>query len=336
MTRTVTRTAAPLGGDRSAVDAAVDRWQAQGLVSAELAERLRADLAAHQHPAPLPSPSRQRESLLTEALSYLGGVLVLVAAGLLTARFWPDLPFSGRVVLAAAATLLLLSAGLAVPGRLGTAGARVRSVLWTLSVAACAALLAVVAVDGWDLEGTAVGMVVTGGSGLLAAGLWWRMQAPLQLLAVGATAAGLAATTAVQLLGDDDGRSAGLAVLAVALLGGVAGLRGWLEPVGTAVVAAGAGAVVGALITTSGDDGWAHALAVAVVVGVVVTAVLLDDLALLAVGAVGALQVLPRAVDHFFPGLVAAAVALMVAGAGLITSGVVITRRRARAGPDDG
>src|SRR5687767_12046330 len=82
---------------------ALDRWEQEGLVDAELAARLRAELAGRDGGPPPPAPppvereSVERESLLTEALSYLGAVLVLVAGGLLTSRFWDDLSFSERV-----------------------------------------------------------------------------------------------------------------------------------------------------------------------------------------------------------------------------------------------
>lgn len=334
MTRTSERARVDGEDGRAAVAAALDRWEREGLVSAEQADQLRAELSTGRLPAPPSGPVR--ESLLTEALSYLGGVLVLVAGGLLTARFWDDLSFGGRATLAAAATLLLLGAGVVVPGRLGAAGTRVRSVLWVLAVGACAALLAIVALDGWDLEGEPVGMVVAGGAGALAATLWWQLRSSLQLLALAATGGVFAGTTAAQLSGDRDGAASGLAVLGLAALGGAAALRGWAEPVRTALAAAAAGGIVGALVTTSGDDGWAHLLAVGVVTAVVVAAVRLDDLLLLGIGAVGALQVLPRAVAHFFPGLVAAAVVLLVAGAALIASGLAIARRRARAHTPDG
>jgi hypothetical protein len=49
--------------------------------------------------------------LVTEALGYLGGVLILVAAGLITARFWEDMALGLRLGLVAAASVLLLAIG---------------------------------------------------------------------------------------------------------------------------------------------------------------------------------------------------------------------------------
>jgi hypothetical protein len=63
-------------------------------------------------------------SLVTEAVGYLGGVIVVVALGLITGQFWPSLPTSTRLALAGGVTVVLLAAGWAVPGRSGGPGRR--------------------------------------------------------------------------------------------------------------------------------------------------------------------------------------------------------------------
>jgi hypothetical protein len=310
----------------------LDRWEHEGLVSTEQAGILRRDLAAHaETDTALPGlPQGGSESLLTEALSYLGGVLVLVAGGLLTARLWSDLAFGGRALLAAAAAALLLGAGLLVPGRLGAAGQRVRRVLWLLATAAFAGLLGVVTVDGLDRQGADVGMLVAGGTAVLAAALWWRERGILQHLALFGSCAGFVVATGVQMLGDRQGVVPGMALLGLAALWGVAAHSGRLAPLRTGIATSGAAALFGGLVTTGSEEGWAFVLAVLVVLAVVVVAVLLSELPLLGIGAVGALFVLPGAVGHFFPGVVAAAVVLLIAGVGLIVSGLTIAGRRAR------
>jgi hypothetical protein len=318
------------------VAGALDRWEREGLISAELADSLREDLAAHDASdvaaptsrAPRPAP----ESLLTEALSYLGGVLVLLAGGLLTTRLWDDLDLGGRALLAAATTALLLGAGLLVPRRLGPAGQRVRRALWLLSTAAFAGLLAVVTTDGLDREGAGVGMLVGGGTAVYAAALWWRERSAIQQLALFAASVGFVAATGIELLGDHQGLVPGLAVLVLAALWGVAAHRGLVTPRRPGIAAGGATALFGGLVTTGSERGAAFVLAVVVVVAVVALAVLLDELPLLGIGAVGAVFILPSAVGHFFPSVVGAAVVLLVAGVGLIASGLTIAGRRSRPG----
>jgi hypothetical protein len=309
----------------------LDRWEREGLLTSEQARLLREDVAAHPEVVEAPAgPRSGSESLLTEALSYLGGVLVLTAGGLLTARLWEDLSYGSRLLLASATTALLLGTGLLVPGRLGAAGQRVRRVLWLLSTAAFAGLLALAGHDGLDLRGSALAVVVTGGTAGYAAGLWWRERSTVQQLALLAACLGFVATAGIELLGDHQSVVPGLAVLVTAALWGLAAQRQLVMPRRTGVVAACAAALLGALVATSGNDDWSQLLAVGVVVAVVVLAVRWSDLLVLAVGAVGALFVLPGAVGHFFPSVVGAAVVLLIAGVSLIAAGLAIASRRTK------
>jgi uncharacterized membrane protein len=134
------------------VPALVDHWVAEGIITQEQAERIRSEQARISSLGNVPSaiPARRdRGPLVTEALGYLGGVLILVAAGLLTAQFWQDMPLGVRLAVVAGAAAALLAAGAAaVPERLGPAGHRLRSVLWLLCVGAVGAFLVLLTGDG--------------------------------------------------------------------------------------------------------------------------------------------------------------------------------------------
>src|SRR5690242_4539755 len=88
--------------------ALVEHWVDEGLVSEEQADRMLADVRAGNE-------SRVTSGLLVEAFAYLGGVVVLVAALVLAARYWADLGFGVRLLLVGTCALLLLAAGAAVP-----------------------------------------------------------------------------------------------------------------------------------------------------------------------------------------------------------------------------
>jgi hypothetical protein len=112
-------------------------------------------------------------------------------------------------------------------------------------------------------------------------------------------------------------------------------LLGWggiLGPRRSVVALSAAAAVIAAMSTTSDDAGLVFAIATAATV--VCTAVLFRDLVMLAVGAVGALLVLPQAVDRWFPGSLAAPMALLAVGVLLVSSAFWIAGRRMRHGPD--
>ena len=63
------------------------------------------------HAPAAPVTGGSRGSLIAEALGYLGGVLIVVAASLITFQYWSDIPTAGRLALPASAAALLLAAG---------------------------------------------------------------------------------------------------------------------------------------------------------------------------------------------------------------------------------
>ena len=71
--------------------AQLQRWTTDGLLTQEQATAiLAAERARLPGPAPPARPARPA-SVMVELLGYLGGTLAIVGAGLLAARFWPDL-----------------------------------------------------------------------------------------------------------------------------------------------------------------------------------------------------------------------------------------------------
>src|SRR5690242_16641306 len=110
----------------------LDHWVETGVITAEQAQRTRADLAG---PAAL--DRRQRHGALAiEALGYLGSVLIVVATVLLASQYWRDLSVGGHLAVVGAAAVALFGCGLAVPARLGAPGTRLHAVLWTATTAA--------------------------------------------------------------------------------------------------------------------------------------------------------------------------------------------------------
>jgi hypothetical protein len=66
------------------------------------------------------------------------------------------------------------------------------------------------------------------------------------------------------------------------------------------------------------------------VAALVTLAVLVGDLITLGIAAIGALQVLPATVMHFFPGALTAPLALLAVGLVLLAAALYATRRRVR------
>jgi hypothetical protein len=75
----------------------LDRWTARGLINAEQADLIRkAESSEPNLVSTALTHVGRRRSLIAEALDYFGGVLIVVAASLITQRYWSDIPTWGR------------------------------------------------------------------------------------------------------------------------------------------------------------------------------------------------------------------------------------------------
>jgi hypothetical protein len=303
----------------SAADLAglLDRWVASGIISREQADRIREE--------GVQAPSRQDHtgSLVTEAMGYLGGVIVVVGLGLVLGRFWPQLTGLARIGLTSAVAAILLTAGAVVPRRSGAAGGRLRGVLWlagSLSVFLCLALVA----GRLDIYGNRLFALAAGGAAVMSAPLWAIHRRILQLAALFASIVITAAACAS--VASNSFRVPGVAVWVVGVVCLVLGEFALIQPARGAQVL-GAVALIIAAVWVEGQW-WGTAMALASVAALVTLAVLGRDLVLLSVASVGTLIVLPVMVLDYFPGGLSAALTLVIAGLALVGLAVVTARRR--------
>jgi hypothetical protein len=307
---------------RPDLDPLLQHWVDAGFISGEQERRIRADLSAP--PAPAVPATPRGPSLVVEAVGYLGGVIVVVALGLITGQFWPSLPTSARLALAGGVTAVLLAAGWAVPGGSGGPGRRLRAVLWLASCLGFAAFLALAAGDAFGWDESAVATVAAGGTAVLAAGLWFLHRHPVQQVVVAGSLM-VTAGAATTFLPDGDFLP-GVAVWGVAVIWLVLAWGQIVRPRRVGMILGGAVAAFSA--ASFAGEGWGSVLALATVAGLVAAAVLIRDLVLLGVTAVGALIVLPIVMARFFPGVLAAALVLLTVGLLLVAAAVVTARRR--------
>jgi len=276
--------------------AAIERWLADAIITAEQATKMRADLPEPEPPdgalgsPPAPMPRTSRAVLVAEALGYLGGAIILVALGLVVGTLWDKMSVGVRLALVAVATVLLLVAGALIPARLGATGARLRSVLWLASSAALATLLGLGGSEwsGWRGEGVAT--LTALGAALYSAVLWWAHRHLLQHVAVfvallSGVAAGASLLPGTRTL-------PGLAVWVIAVAWLALAWRGLIPGRHAGTLLGAVGMLVGAI--TIVDDAWGVVLALATVTALIGLALIFGDLYLLGVGAVGTLMVLRR------------------------------------------
>ena len=306
----------------------VSDWVAEGIISEDQARRIRArEGLAHGALAPPARPSMM--PLVIEALGYLGGAIVVVATVLIANRYWADLTSTVRLSLLGAAALLLLVGGWLVPERLGDVGTRMRSVVWVVSTGAVAGFLGVLGGQVADVHGSHLALIVTGGTAAYALALFVTRPAVLQQVAMMGLLGGTATAALATLVGGDSWPPVGLWVVGVAWI--VLGQIGALRPTGVARAGGATLAVFGAMFSAFPGADPAIAFSLATVAAVVVLAVVVSDLALLAIGSLGAIQAIIAAANEWFPDSLVAAVALLLVGGGLVGAAIWIARRRGRA-----
>ncbi|AXG12182.1 hypothetical protein [Intrasporangium calvum] len=311
------------------------RGVAEGVITGEQAERLRH--LGEDGTGPVlgegawQSPTRRGPSLVTEALGYLGGIILLVGAILIGSQYWPDVDPLVRLGVVVLVAVAFVVAGSLMPRGLDAVGTRLRSVLWALSVAAGTGAAAILLYDVVDVDDDYVPALMFLLATVYALALWAWRPTGLQL-AVAAAGTAVTAGLLVNLLVESWN-----AVIAGVLVVGVVWLAlGWaavIRPPRAALVV-GAGIVfVGSQMYVVGGSGpiWA-VLASAGLVGV---ALYHRDLIILGVGALGLLFALPNLIYEWFPSVVAAAVSLLVVG-GLLVVAALYTARRGRQHPGDG
>ncbi|MFQ5966549.1 MAG: DUF2157 domain-containing protein [Acidimicrobiia bacterium] len=308
--------------------AKLDGWVAEGLISAEQAEAIR----AHEARRPEPPAPAGGVSLATEALGYLGGGLAVIAAVILAAELWPDLALWAKVLFAAVITLVLAGAGALIRASDEPAIRRLSSFLWFLSSAGVAFVFGVIADEVFEASPQSVALAAALSAGAYSLLLWLVTRTHLQQLAL--FAAVQAASVSLLLVLDDniDPFFVGLLVMGLGLVWGLLGWAAVMVPSITALVLSAVALLVGAQIASSDSlRGWGLLLGLVAAVGLLAAGVLLRRTVLLGLGALGVIVFVPQSVNHLFGETLGAAVVLLLTGLLLVIGTVAVARLRGRA-----
>lgn len=297
----------------------IDEWISTGIITTEQAGRMAAGAAPTGA-----GGGRRGTPVLVETLTYVGGAVVLAGCSLLTAYYWDDLSAAARVAVVAAACLALLVSGIAVPHELDGVGRRLRSVLWLASTAAFAGAVGLL-LDGGvldlDAHDETRAVLVAAATTGYAGALWAAQRYGVQQVALMVSAAVFAGTLVAW---SGAPVEPGVGVWAVGLGWTLLGLVGALTPAETPVAFGAVTAVLGAMTASTTDAGMVLTLlTLAAIVG---AAVARRDLLLLGIGSVATLVNVPAAMARWFPGSVAAAVALVIVGLALVALAAWLAR----------
>jgi Predicted membrane protein (DUF2157) len=299
----------------------LERWTAAGLIDSVQADRIEA--AEQERAAALP---RRKLPLVAEVLGYLGAVIAVTAIVVVLHQIWKHVPAVAQLAVAGVIGVGLLLAGAAVRADSDPAFARLRSVLWVLSAAGVAAFVAVLTRRYLHLADTDVALAAE--AALLACSVphWWRTKSALQQVATFGGAVALVETGVHRIDQHAGSLASGIALWMLALAWGIAVSRRYLVPRSIGMLLSGGGVLTGAIIAM--DQAPGLALAVVTVAGLLAAGVLLHQVTLIGIGAIGTLYVIPDAAHRYLPGSVAAPLAVAVVGLLLLGLALWLARHR--------
>ena len=271
----------------------------------------------------------RRISLLTEAVAYIGAVLILAGGIATVGQQWHSIPPWGRVGITAGAAVFFLLAGLIVRRVHEPAIQRLTDVVWFLSVAAAGWAVGVAAHDVYGNTAQVTALAVGIGVTVYAAALWLARRHALENFAV---FAGLIVTICGTIVTIDSSPSP--LAFALPLWGfGLAwvwlGWRRYVEPLWVTVPSG----VMLALIAPSlaaGEYGWVFAIGIATAAAAMAASVPLRNTPLLALGTLAMFGYVTGVVVRYFHQSLGVPGALAITGV-LILGLAAVTARLLRA-----
>ena len=278
----------------------------------------------------------RRISLLTEAVAYVGVILLLVGGAAALGQRWNGIPSWGHVGVCAGIAVFFLLAGIIGRRVREPAIQRLVAVAWFLSVAGVAGAVGLAAHEVYGnnnaaVTAMAVGVAVT----VYSAALWLVRRGALQNLALFAglvvTILGIAGSIVTVAGGARSARwlAFALALWVFGLAWAGLGWQRYVEPLWVTIPCG----VILALIAPSlaaGDHGWIYAIGIATAAAVMAASVPLRNVPLLALGTLAMFSYVTSVVTRYLHQSLGAPSALAITGV-LILGLAVVSARLMRA-----
>ena len=271
----------------------------------------------------------RRISLLTEAVAYVGAILILAGGIAAVGQQWHNITGWGRVGVLAGAAVFFLAVGIVVRRVHEPAIQRLVDVVWFLSVAGAAGAVGFAAYDVYGNTAAVTALAVGIGITLYSAALWLVRQHALQNFAL---FTGLIVTICGVIFTVDNSPPSlpfALALWVFGLAWVALGWRRYVEPLWVTVPSG----VILALIAPSiaaGEHGWVYAIGIATAAAAMAASVPLRNTPLLALSTLAMFGYVTSVVVRYFHESLGVPGALAITGV-LILGLAAVTARLMRA-----
>lgn len=272
-------------------------------------------------------PGTRRISLLTEAVAYVGAILILAGGVTAVGQQWHGITGWGRVAVWAGAAMFFLLAGIFARRVHEPAIQRLVDVLWFLSVAGIAGAVGSAAHDVFEEAATTTALAVGVGVTLYSAALWLVRRHALQNFAL---FTGLVVTICGIIITVDNSPPSVAFAVALWLFGLAWAGLGWRRYVEPLWVTVPSGVILALIAPTLavGEYGWVYAIAIATAAAAMAASVPLRNTPLLALGTLAMFGYVTSVVVTYFHESLGVPGALAIAGVLILGLAVVSARLR--------
>jgi hypothetical protein len=267
----------------------------------------------------------RRMSLLTEAVAYIGAILIMAGGIAAISQRWHDITGWGRVGVFAGAAMFFLLAGIVVRRVHEPAIQRLADVVWFLSVAGAAGAIGFAASGVYGNSPAVTALAVGIGITVYAAALWLARRHALENLAL---FTGLIVTICGSIFTADSSPPPlpfAIALWVFGLAWAGLGWRRYVEPLWVTVPSG----VILALIAPSlaaGEYGWVYAIGIATAAAAMAASVPLRNTPLLAVGTLAMFGYVTSVAVRYFHESLGVPGALAITGVLVLGLAAVTTR----------
>jgi len=303
----------------------LNRWVEAGLISSQQALTISAFVEKQANEAQ--SEAAQRMPLFAEAVGYLAGMLITGGTWALLGMFWVEMSTAVQLLFLGTVAGILFVAGAAVPEKADPAFARLRAVIWLVSVSTISGFAGVFGNSVLGFE-SPEGILLFSSTVTAAAAfaLWGFKPRPLQQLASFTSVA--IATISLIAMGEGSSETVGFAMCVLGAAWTLLAWRQLVPPQKTGYLLGTSTLLVSVAVAAPSD--FAHLFGLGTAVALLAIATIISEAFLLVVGLAGLFVYTPWTIFYYFSDWMAGPFLAILLGLLLLAAALGLSRIRPR------